>query len=216
MPRRNMTAAVKTWGTALAYLAVLSLSFHYKEPILHWLQTGEMDDIPLMVLVTAFLGMVPIIPFGVAAGAMGAKFGLFWGSVISVIGSVLAAVLMFGLVRYLFAEQGRAYLSRFQQMDRFTRMVEDNAFAAVFTARLIPIVPALAVNVYAALSRMALLPYVLATLLGKVPTMLMFAFVGDRLFTNWLHSLAAVLIYAGVIAAVLALLRKRRRPGIDQ
>lgn len=80
--------------------------------------------------------------------------------------------------------------------------MERNAFLAVLTARLIPFVPAAAVNVYTAISRMRFGPFFAATLLGKIPVMFVFAVIGDQLLSDLRDVLWTSLIYVLFLSVV--------------
>jgi uncharacterized membrane protein YdjX (TVP38/TMEM64 family) len=65
-------------------------------------------------------------------------------------------------------------------MNRFVVIMERNAFLAVVVARLLPFVPAPAVNAASAISRMSFGSFIMATLIGKIPVMIVFAIMGSQ------------------------------------
>lgn len=75
----------------------------------------------------------------------------------------------------------------------------------IFLTRLIPIVPSIIVNVYSALSRVGFLTYTMASSIGKIPSMILFATVGSTIVTNPIgliyvaifYGLFLLLVYAG-------------------
>ncbi|WP_164826773.1 TVP38/TMEM64 family protein, partial [Paenibacillus alginolyticus] len=159
------------------------------------------------------LALIPVVPYGVVAGIIGAKYGPFIGGILNVLSSTVAAALLFLLVRVVFQEQGIRFLAKFKRIDQFTTLMERNAFFAVLLARLIPFVPAAFVNVYTAISRMRFSPFVAATLLGKIPVMFVFAFIGDQLLSDLSNVLWISLIYMGfllLVSLVYRWLRKRK------
>jgi uncharacterized membrane protein YdjX (TVP38/TMEM64 family) len=167
-----------------------------KEWLLSWLSHGGgVEHLLWMIGAAIFLAMVPVVPFGVIAGIMGAQYGPVWGTLINVVISTIAAVLLFLAARVLFQEQGRKLLSRSNRMDRFMLLLERNAFMAVLTARLLPFVPSPAVNVAAAISRMTFGSFVLATVIGKIPVMFVFAIIGNQLASSLSRVLWTLLIY---------------------
>lgn len=186
------------------YAAALVAVFLYKEPLIEWIGRGEKDmaEIPPLLLISTLLGLFPVIPFGVFAGAMGAKFGMATGMAISMFGSVAAALLTFGLVRTMFREQGRAFLARFRGIDKLTLLIERTPFYAITVARMIPIMPAQVVNVYAALSRVRFGTFTAATCIGKLPMMLIYVFVGNQIFQSPGKTAAAIAIYAVFLSLV--------------
>ncbi|SDC17688.1 Uncharacterized membrane protein YdjX, TVP38/TMEM64 family, SNARE-associated domain [Paenibacillus sp. UNCCL117] len=187
----------------LTYAAMLGAAYVYKGELLGWLERdGGGAEIPLMLLLSLLFALVPVIPFGVIGGVLGAKYGILVGSLLNVAGSSLAAVIMLLTVRYLFSQQGRRYLARFRRVEAFTELYERRPFLSVLAARLIPVMPAPAVNVYSALTRISLPAFAAATLLGKIPVMLVFAVVGDTVLSDPALTAKALLIYAAFLAAV--------------
>ncbi|ALS28886.1 MULTISPECIES: TVP38/TMEM64 family protein [Paenibacillaceae] len=193
---------IKKWITLLGYVAAIIVIVMNKGPILRWLDAESANHLLLLFGAAVLLALIPIVPYGVVAGIMGAKYGPFWGGFLNVISSTLAAALLFLSVRTVFQEQGRRLLSKYKRMDRFTELMERNAFLAVLTARLIPFVPAAAVNVYTAISRMRFGPFFAATLLGKIPVMFVFAVIGDQLLSDLRDVLWTSLIYVLFLSVV--------------
>lgn len=179
----------------------------YKKSILTWLVQGDVEHLPWMIGAAILLATVPVVPFGVIAGIMGAQYGPVWGTLINVASSTIAAVLLFLAVRVLFQERGRQFATKFKRMDRFMQFLERNAFLAVLTARLLPFVPAPAVNVAAAISRMTFGSFVLATVIGKLPVMFVFAVMGNQLFSSLSSVFWTLLIYVLFLMVVYACYR---------
>jgi uncharacterized membrane protein YdjX (TVP38/TMEM64 family) len=193
---------LKKISIVIIYLGLGATAFVWKDHILHWLENGDPSSLPYIVPLTTLLALVPVVPFGVISGMMGAKFGAVTGGVISAASSTIAAVLMFLLVRYAFRDSGRQYLRRSRHLDRFIELFEKNPFISILFARLIPIIPAAAVNMYSAISKVSLTTYVTATLAGKVPVMFVFAIIGDQLLSNPRNIIMVTIIYAVFLGAV--------------
>jgi uncharacterized membrane protein YdjX (TVP38/TMEM64 family) len=183
---KDMTSlkTIRIWATVLGFLAASLLVFAYKETILQWLHDDGYQHLPLLIAASVLLALIPVVPFGVIAGIMGAKFGPFIGGSLNVLISTTAAVIMFWLIRAAFHEQGRRFLAKHKRMDRWTTMMERNAFMAILSARLIAFIPAQAVNAFAAVSTIHPLTFTAATLIGKIPVMFVFATLGEQMFTD--------------------------------
>ncbi|WP_165972081.1 TVP38/TMEM64 family protein [Paenibacillus piri] len=195
---------VKRWTGIVMYGLIAIAVLVYRDPILRWLESDASDHIGWMIGAAALLATVPVVPFGVVAGIMGAKFGPVAGGLINVASSTFGALVLFCAVRFAFREQGRRYIARFRQLDRFMRFMERNAFMAVLAARLIPFVPAPLVNAASAISAMKAGSFALATALGKIPVMFVFAFIGHRLLESVSAVLWITLLYLLFLAAVYA------------
>ncbi|CAG7657026.1 TVP38/TMEM64 family protein [Paenibacillus allorhizosphaerae] len=183
------------WIWAAAYAAAVAASFYFKDEILDWVRNSDRSQLVPMTLMALFLALVPVIPYGIVAGLMGAKFGLIAGSFINLLASSAAAGIMFVLARFVLQRSARDFLSRFKQLDRFTAVYERNPFIGVLFARLIPIIPSPAVNIYSAITRMSWMAFMTATVIGKVPVMLIFAFVGEHVFSNMRSAIIAISVY---------------------
>jgi len=198
---------------AAAYAAAVAASLYYKEELLDWVRHSDRSQLVPMTLLALFAALVPVIPYGIVAGVMGAKFGLVAGSFINLLASSAAAGIMFVLARYVLQRAAREFLSRFRRLDRFTAIYERNPFVGVLFARLIPIIPSAAVNVYSAITRMSWIAFMTATVIGKVPVMLIFAFVGEHVFSNVQNAVIAIGIYTVFLVVVYFSYRLwRKRP----
>jgi uncharacterized membrane protein YdjX (TVP38/TMEM64 family) len=202
---------MQKWALLVVYVIVTILAILYKDPLLAWLQHGETSQIPVMMLLAVFLALFPVVPYGVVAGAMGSKYGPLIGGLINVTGSAVASILVFFLVRYVFAERGRAYLSRYRRLDQFTRLFERHPFFSVLFGRLIPIIPAVALNLYSAFSRIRAFPYIMATILGKIPVMIVLATIGEKLFADRGSLPVVIVLYLLFLALVFYVYREWTR-----
>ncbi|ARU63729.1 hypothetical protein CBW65_23910 [Tumebacillus avium] len=166
-------------------------------------------DAPLAVFLFAVLfALVPVVPYGLVGALIGAMYGTVFGALLTWGASTTAALLMFLFARYVFAEQAGRFLQRYEKIGRFTELFERNAFMAILFARLIPIIPALAVNVYSAIARVPLRVYLAATAIGKLPTMIVFVTMGDQAMTSWRNLALVVLFYAIFLGAVYLIYKK--------
>lgn len=186
---------------ALSYIGIAVLIYLYGETILSWFQQSE--NLLLVALMATVMALFPIIPYPVIGGVIGAALGPVPGAAITWIGSAAASILMFLFVRYGFQEWGERALHRYKSIDKVTTLFERNAFLAILFARLLPFIPSIIINVYAALSRVGFLSYAIASSIGKIPAMLLFAMVGDNLMSNPKSSLTTVAVYG--IFLVIAL-----------
>jgi uncharacterized membrane protein YdjX (TVP38/TMEM64 family) len=176
------------------YILILYFVYINHREILEWITESDPSLLPLMFLFSTLFGVIPVIPFSVFAGMMGSKYGLIIGASINWFGTVAASVIIYLLARYGFSEYFTNYLKRFRGITKFNELIRRNAFMAILFTRLIPIVPPPVVNVYSGLIKINLVTYTVATIVGKLPGMILYAFVGDRLFSS-LQDLLYGLVY---------------------
>lgn len=201
----------KKLALALLYGVLTVLIYIYGQSILVWLQ--EAPSLPLIIATAIIMALFPIIPYPVVGGAIGAALGPALGAAVTWIGSAAASILMFLFVRYVFQQWGERALHRYQRIGRLTVLFEQNAFLAILFARLLPFVPSIIVNVYAALSRVSFTAYAIASSIGKIPAMLLFAMVGDNLVSNPRNIAVTLAVYAlflGVTLGAYTLWRRSR------
>lgn len=197
------------------YLMLFILAWRYHEPLLAWLQNERPSPLTVVPVATS-MALVPVVPYGVVGGVIGAMYGAWWGGFFSWCGSLAASLIFFELVRRLFPEQGAKWLSRNRGVERFTQLFERNAFVAILFARLIPVIPSVAVNVYAALTNVSRTTYAAASAVGKIPAMLTFALVGEQVFASWSRSLLIVGLYAVFLGMVFVVYRWWQRASQPQ
>ncbi len=178
-----------------------------REPIMNWVNQSSLVQLPIMFVLAILFGVIPIVPFTVFAGLMGAKYGIWIGGAINWTGSVGAATIFFILARYFFVDQFQHYIERFSKIKKFDQIISQNAFIAVLFTRMIPIIPPPVVNIYSGLSTMPFIQYVAATALGQIPAMIMYAYLGNQLFSSIQSFVIGLLLYVGFMLLVIPLYR---------
>jgi len=174
---------MKKWQTGIIYVAFLIIFFVYKDEILNWMQQG---DAPLYLVFLIAMGfiLIPVIPYKVVIGLLGFIYGPLIGALISWTAASVASVIIFLLARYLFQQQARAFLTKFGRLERLHERLEQHPFMTILFARLMPFIPQAIVNIYPAILSIRLLPYATASAIGKIPAMLLFAYIGSSLTSD--------------------------------
>ena len=165
---------------------------------------------PLVFLV--LFALAPLAPFfnAVLAMAGGLIFGLWQGSVLIMLGALCGGTLGFWIAR-TFGDWLRARKPSVSA-HQLERGMERNGFCIVFLLRLIPLIPFDVISYGAGFSRMRYREYILATLLGIVPGVLVYANIGANALD--VHSwgfYAALGLLAGLTALSLVLKKRLRR-----
>lgn len=186
---------MKKWFIIFGYLLVIFIGFINREQILDWIQDNDNAQLPLMFLLSAVIATIPIIPFTLFSALMGAKLGVLTGSMINWFGTVVASAIYFLLARYLLTGFFNVYLRKFKGIDKFQRMIEKNAFIAIFFARTIPVIPPPVVNIYSGVTSVTFLTYISATAIGKIPPTLFVAYSGGKILSSLPQFLAGALCY---------------------
>ncbi|UUZ96710.1 VTT domain-containing protein [Paenibacillus sp. P25] len=185
---------MKKWYTIGLYLVLILIVYVFKDEILHWMEYG---NAPVLLIFAAALGfiIVPVIPYKIIIGMLGFMYGPLLGALISWTAASIASVIVFWLTRYLFQKQGRAYLSKYEKLEKLQAAIEKNPFLTILLARLIPVIPQAVVNVIPAITSIPVVTFAVASALGKIPAMLLFAFIGSNLLAGTSKLVLSVGVY---------------------
>jgi uncharacterized membrane protein YdjX (TVP38/TMEM64 family) len=182
MLRRLLPLAILLVGLALfllfgleRYFSFEMLSRHHAE-LAAWVADNMAPAMLIFVLLYA-LAVAFSLPIAVVITPVGGfLFGIWLGSLLSVIGATLGSVAVFLAARTafydLFRARAGATLARLE--DGFRR----DSFNYLLFLRLVPVFPFWLVNIVPALLGMRPGPYTLATLIGIVPGAVVYASVG--------------------------------------
>lgn len=141
---------------------------------------------PAAGLAVYILAYVLVVAFSIP-GAMimtmtgGFLFGPWLGSAAAVTGASVGATIMFLVARSALGEALRRRTRAGGLMDRIQAGVRANAFAYLLALRLIPAVPFWLCNIAAGFVHIPIATYVAATVLGIIPSTVIYAGIGSGL-----------------------------------
>jgi uncharacterized membrane protein YdjX (TVP38/TMEM64 family) len=135
---------------------------------------------PLIYMLLYAVGPSFLVPGAVMTIAGGLAFGTARGSVYSLIGADVGAVVAFGAGRFL----GRSFVEsivgpRFETM---LRRIARNGFQIILYLRIVPVIPYNALNLLAGATPITFRDYFWASMIGMIPGTILFAFLGDALW----------------------------------
>ncbi|MCQ6557625.1 TVP38/TMEM64 family protein [Paenibacillus mendelii] len=206
------------WLTAALHVIIIFVVLWNREMIMEWMEVRDSANLLVVFLLVVVLAAVPGIPFGIVAGIIGAKYGLMWGSLLNVAASTAAAGVAYLTVRYLFQTWGSAVLARSMGLKRWNQAWVEHTFLFILLARMLPIVPAFLINIYAGVMSLSFKPFLLATVLGKIPVMVVFAYIGNHIQNGvgkWMIAVAVYAIFLILVYSFYKPLMKRRKRTID-
>lgn len=131
---------------------------------------------PLGHIVIFALGTVFFIPGLIFSLVGGALFGPLWGTVLNLAGATLGATAAFLVARYVGADWVRRKAG--SRLDRLITGVEAEGWRFVAFVRLVPVFPFNLSNYAFGLTRIRLLPYLIASLICMVPGALAYTWLG--------------------------------------
>ncbi|KKO52127.1 TVP38/TMEM64 family protein [Paenibacillus sp. DMB20] len=203
---------MKKWLTPAVYILALVFSYTYRNEIWIWLKSAY-SPFPVLLL-CMLLALFPILPYKAVIAVLGYAYGTFWGAAAAWIGTTAAAVIVYVVSAALYREPGRRFLKRYSLLDSFTAKLEKHPFTAILLVRMVPVVPQMAVNIYAGVASIPFWTYTAASGLGKIPVLLLYAYLGN----GFAHSpvrfaILTAAVLAASLAGVLGLTRYLRRKG---
>jgi uncharacterized membrane protein YdjX (TVP38/TMEM64 family) len=177
---------------------------------------------PLLLIALYAIGCIFAFPASVFVIAAGVIWGWKLGSLYAIAGGMIGAVFAYFVGRFL----GEGLLERFGSVGKAVRkQVENAGFSSLLIVRLIPGPPFAVWNFAAGIARMRFRDYFWATLLGVIPSHIVFTYCADSLVNGTISEGDALKKLVVVCALLLALvmipmiikrrLRHSRRSAID-
>lgn len=141
---------------------------------------------------------IVFMPSVFLSGANAIVFGLFWGTLISWLGEVIGAAIAFVVYRYF----GRATVEELENSREYLKKIDEmstrRGFGIVLVLRILPAMPSGMINLLAALSKISFSAYILATAIGKLPSLALETIIGHDLF-SWQENLGRLLTVTGIV-----------------
>jgi uncharacterized membrane protein YdjX (TVP38/TMEM64 family) len=213
MPRRHylwllVAAALLAGGIALSLLPVGN-SIEFLRRWFDALGAAGFLAFATAYIIAAVL-LIPVWPFSITAGLV---FGAY-GFVLVPVSATLGATIAFLVSRYFVRGKVRDWLGRRLRYQAVDKAVAEEGWKIVALLRLSPLVPYNFMNYFCGMSRIALVPYILATFLGTVPVTALYVYLGyvgytavrgDMGWPQWAMLITGV---GAAIAATLLITRK--------
>jgi uncharacterized membrane protein YdjX (TVP38/TMEM64 family) len=159
---------------AITLLASFFLLFILNRDLFHLILEGDLETIRahfednllkaylIMLVVMVIQNSFTIIPLILVITINITLFGVVYGFLWSWLTSIIAAVLVFISVRYLFKDR---LLNRFRSENLIN--IEKQGFAYVFHARIFPFVPTSLINILAGVTAIRFSHFLVGTMLGN-------------------------------------------------
>ena len=132
--------------------------------------------VSLGLLVFCNIFCIPTIPFLTINGAL---FGLIPGLLVSYLGEVIGIELSFHIGRVFFRKEAREFI---EQKHMLTKLDKYGSVKNMALARSIPYSPNILITALAVLSKLSIKEHLKATLIGKIPSVLIEVLLGLDLF----------------------------------
>jgi uncharacterized membrane protein YdjX (TVP38/TMEM64 family) len=143
----------------------------------NWVALNPLLAPAVYVLLYATATALSLPEAAVLTVAGGLLFSTWLGGALAVVGSTTGAVILFAAARSAFAPMMERRAG--PRISRMRAELQRSGFLYLLSVRLVPLFQFWFVNLAAALAGMRLLPYVGATLLGIIPSTIVYAAIGS-------------------------------------
>ncbi|MBM7707581.1 putative membrane protein YdjX (TVP38/TMEM64 family) [Chryseomicrobium aureum] len=203
--KKKLAIASSLLFVLLAYI-VNSLPALSAEGIKTWIESlGPWA--PVVYIVIYALRPLVFFPASVLTLTGGVLFGAWFGTLYTLIGATLSAV-----VGYVMAERLSKLWSSSAPNDRLQkakRQMEENGFIYVVWFRLVPFLNFDVVSYVAGLARVKWLPFILATVIGMFPGTVAYNFLGGSLIAGDWRVIVAALTVVVLFTVISLIVRKK-------
>ncbi len=174
-PRLWLAIAI---GISLILLTVSPLKVLFEPMFLvEYLRENQCCVIVPFIITYTILTVVGI-PGTILTVAGGIVFGLWWGTLWSVIGATIGALGAFWTARYLLRDYIKRKFSQNKLVTRFNQAIADKPIRFVLAVRFAPISPFNVVNFVFGLTPLHWFTYTMATFVGIIPGTLAYTWLG--------------------------------------
>lgn len=179
-----------------------------KSEVIQWGAWG-----PIVYMLLYAVGPSFLVPGAVMTIAGGLAFGTKWGSVYSLIGGDVGAMVAFAAGRFL----GKSFVERIvgERFQSMLHKIARHGFQIILYLRMVPVIPYNALNLLAGASPISLHDYFWATMIGMIPGTILFAFLGDALWHPLSPRFFLALLLIGVSVGCGEIYRRWSRVKID-
>jgi uncharacterized membrane protein YdjX (TVP38/TMEM64 family) len=198
-------------------IVIIAIGFFQKDELLNLVKQGGALSIVISMLLVSICVFFPVIPFPVLGGMIGAVFGTAQGMLVSLTGAMAGTMAFFFLSRYGFRDFAQDKLMKYPKVQEYDEFLNRNSFVAILTCRLIPIIPAPVVNTICGLSHVRWLTFFTASIIGKVPNILLLSYAGASFSNNKLYSFGLYGAYMVIIILInfVIVYRKQAKNSLD-
>ncbi len=201
-------------ASGVVALAALALAWRFT-PLHDWLAMGRLIGLgdslreqpwaPLAVLMVFVGGGLVVFPLLVLIAVTAAVYGPLLGPLYAFVGATLSAAVTFAIGRRLGRETVRKLAGR--RVNELSRRLAQHGLLAVAFVRMVPIAPFSIVNVVAGASHIGWRDFLLGTLIGLAPGVMMMSVFVDRAVAAIREpSMRSFLLLAAAITVMIALI----------
>ncbi|MEG0297046.1 MAG: VTT domain-containing protein [Clostridium sp.] len=150
----------------------------------------------ISLIISIIIALSGVIPSVFVTGANILFFGPLYGFLISLLGETIGAYITFIVYRKGFKKTVENFVDKYSFVKKIVDSSGKKAYFLIFQGRLLPFVPSGFITLAGAVSSMKVIPFTLATLFGKVPSIALEALVSYDVINiqeNWIRLVITLL-----------------------
>jgi len=149
-------------------------------------------------LLTFIEALVPVLPLIVFVMVNAAAYGLIKGFILSWLGAVAGAIVVFFVIRRLGHMKWVERITKQKHIQQVLNWVRRRGFGPLFLLLCFPFSPSSVINIVAGLSKVSAKQFILAVLLGKSVMIFSVAYVGDSLTEFTENPMRTIVVIVGI------------------
>ncbi len=147
-----------------------------QDQIIHFFQQYPNLAIVASLFISIIIAILGLVPSVFITGANIIFFGFWQGTLISFLGETIGAAVAFFLYRKGFKSSTQKGLQKHPKIKTLVEAEGKQAFMLILSLRLLPFVPSGLVTFAAAIGKVSILTFLIASSLGKIPALLIEAY----------------------------------------
>ncbi|MBS5335381.1 MAG: VTT domain-containing protein [Anaerovoracaceae bacterium] len=149
------------------------------DDIIAYLQSYRLESIPIYIYIQVTQIIISIIPGQIFNLAAGYLYTFFPALLFSIIGAFVGTLVSFWIARWLGSDFVHIFFGREKTQDYVKKLNSKKAYTIVFFIYLIPGIPKDVVSYAAGVSDMKFKPFMLLSLIGRLPGMMGSIMIGS-------------------------------------
>lgn len=154
----------------------------------------------LYLIIAKIIGAVLLFPGTPLTLLAGATLGVFWGSIVSIIGNSLGATLAFLISRYFLRNYvSKTIYTKYPTIQKYEARFFNRGLVTVILLRLIPLFPFNVLNYLLGVTQVKTKDYLIGTVFGIIPGTIAFVYFGKAItMLSPFHIISSIIAIAGL------------------
>jgi len=183
------------FARSISFIIILYNKFFLKLDLIQLFSQYPQYALLLSIAVNVLIAIIGIVPSVFVTAANVLFFGFWPGTLVSIAGEAIGAGVAFILYRMGFKKTVGSKLSQFSTAKKLLNATGKEAFLMIVSLRLLPFVPSGIVTFAAAVGKVSLLLFFIASSVGKIPALLIEAYAAYQVTSfGWQGKLILVIV----------------------